>query len=98
MARFHPEAQVVAVEVVDAEVTHTPRIVLGLAQRPGASRSQLSIERVHVSDEEVEGTLARRPLRLARRLEMNHHAVSFNPSEDVGSPYVKSVRKPSTSR
>ena len=63
---------------MDVEVAHAVRVVLGLIQRSGASRVQLLIQRVHVGDEHIDGAMARLPLRLAGRLEVNDHAVSFD--------------------
>src|SRR5262249_12614158 len=80
LLRLHPEAELIAVDVVDVEVPHAVRVILRLVQRSGASRFQLLIERVHISDEDIDGALARLPFRLARRLEVNDHAVPFDPS------------------
>ena len=41
--RFHTEAQLIAVNVVDIEVTHAVGVVLGLIQRSGASGLQLLV-------------------------------------------------------
>ena len=78
LLRLHPEAELVAVEVVDVEITHAVRIVFRFFQCSGAFRLQLAVECIDIRDENIYGTMAGLALGLTGGLKVDKHAVSFH--------------------
>src|ERR1700754_1852934 len=74
MLRLHPEAELVAVEVMEVEITHAIRIVFRFFQCSGAFRLQLPVERIDIRDENIYSTMAGLGLGLARGLKVGKHA------------------------
>ena len=93
-ARRLPEAELVAVQVIDVEIPHAVRPVCGLLHRSGPFRLQLLVQRVHTGHEHIDRAMAGLPLRLAGRLEVNGHVVPFDSRVERRLPVHELDTKP----
>ena len=80
LLRLHPEAQLIAVQIVNVKVAHPVWIVLGLTKDSRAPRFELFIQGIHVGYEDVDCSLSGLPLGAVGGLEMNDYSVPFNSS------------------
>jgi hypothetical protein len=78
LLRLHPEAKLIAVQIINVEIAHPVWIILGLTEDYRAPRFELLIQGIHVSDEDIDCAMSGQPLGAIGGLEMNDHSIPFN--------------------